>query len=908
MREVELVDFQHDAAEQLVDHLRKAQREVREDPAARQAVCLSAPTGAGKTVIMSAVIEAMLAGDGFDFDDGPAVLWITDSPELNEQSRLRLSSHIEAGWNDPVETIEASFDMASLPRGVWFLNTQKLGEAALLANPGDRRSHTFWQTVAATVERRPGDLVLVIDEAHRGMSLTRRARSESRSIVQRFIRGYRFGGKSGLDLPAVPLLVGVSATPQRFHDLLADLRAPRTVRRVDVQPEAAIGSGLLKQTIRLRHVEGRLGTAHTLLHEALQQHERFMDAWQRHCAGSVHEVEPVLLIQVQDADSGSGDASRTDLHAVVSTVRSALGSRLHAGGLAHAFQEPAGPLEAAGSQIRHLRPSQINGDEHVQVVLFKTALSTGWDCPRAEVMMSFRSARDETAIAQLVGRMVRAPLRREIPNSDLLNGVDLYLPMFDSDALDKVVARLRDDASDERTPSRAYVARTLSINPEVADDIEAIRAALADTPTYESAPRRRSSDARRLADIARRFERVASGAPPVLADASEIAREYLVDKIVALHQEHGNLRELRADAASILEVEQSTREVSVGSILEVERNSMEVGVDSAVPSDGSPESAAGRRLSISDRDLARQFDTLNAALGNGLMRRAFQELAASDDRDAAHRLLQAELLAMFRSGALDAAGTVQQYARSLMARWRADYRVCVEGLPDIEQARLEELFADPEATTRLRRSDPVLPDAINARTPATDAPEFERHVYTAGESSSVQLNLNGWEQQAVEGCLTDPAVVAWLRNERASGRWRLAVPYSIRGEDALMYPDLVLFRREADKLKVDVVDPHGLHLDDALAKLQGLARYAQQHRDGTTLGRVVAIAEVDGRRCQRDLSDPRASQDALACNDDTDAHRFFAPGSTQSAQVRYQPPLEDRDDPPAPPRRRLRVD
>lgn len=38
--------------------------------------------------------------------------------------------------------------------------------------------------------------------------------------------------------------------------------------------------------------------------------------------------------------------------------------------------------------------------------------------------------------------------------------------------------------------------------------------------------------------------------------------------------------------------------------------------------------------------------------------------------------------------------------------------------------------------------------------------------------------------------------------------------------------------------------PHGAHLGDALAKLQGLARYAERH--GEAFGRIEAVAEIDG--------------------------------------------------------------
>ena len=58
---------------------------------------------------------------------------------------------------------------------------------------------------------------------------------------------------------------------------------------------------------------------------------------------------------------------------------------------------------------------KVPNDEKGELnVLFKEALTTGWDCPRAEVMFSQRVAGDHTYIAQLIGRMVRTPLARRI--------------------------------------------------------------------------------------------------------------------------------------------------------------------------------------------------------------------------------------------------------------------------------------------------------------------------------------------------------------------------------------------------------------------------------------------------------------------------------------------------------------
>ena len=106
-----------------------------------------------------------------------------------------------------------------------------------------------------------------------------------------------------------------------------------------------------------------------------------------------------------------------------------------------------------------------------------------------------------------------------------------------------------------------------------------------------------------------------------------------------------------------------------------------------------------------------------------------------------------------------------------------------------------------------------------------------------------------------------------MRNERVSGRWRLAVPYTIGGAEGLMYPDLLLFRRHGGSLSVDIVDPHSLHLADAIDKLHGLAKYASERSE--KLGRVIAVAEVDNRLCQQDLRIPDNATVALKCETET---------------------------------------
>ena len=50
---------------------------------------------------------------------------------------------------------------------------------------------------------------------------------------------------------------------------------------------------------------------------------------------------------------------------------------------------------------------------------------------------------------------------------------------------------------------------------------------------------------------------------------------------------------------------------------------------------------------------------------------------------------------------------------------------------------------------------------------------------------------------------------------------------------------------------MDIVDPHGTHLSDALPKLKGLALYAETH--GGNYRRIEAVAESNGKMRVLDL-------------------------------------------------------
>ena len=91
---VELKEFQVSAVTTLYDRLRQM-RSAYERDGALSSVCLSSITGSGKTVMCAAVIEALFFGSdelGLLPDERAAVLWVSDSPSLNDQTHARFVS------------------------------------------------------------------------------------------------------------------------------------------------------------------------------------------------------------------------------------------------------------------------------------------------------------------------------------------------------------------------------------------------------------------------------------------------------------------------------------------------------------------------------------------------------------------------------------------------------------------------------------------------------------------------------------------------------------------------------------------------------------------------------------------------------------------------------------------------
>jgi len=812
----QLTDYQTDATGDVLDAIREA-AERYETAGKLSAVSLSAPTGAGKTVVATAVIERLLYGD----EDTPpqpetTVVWVTDDPNLNQQTRRKMivsASRIKPGQ---LITVDQTLDQETLsPGAVYFIHIQQLGRGATnYVKTGDRRQWSLWDTIANTIRQRGDDFLLIIDEAHRG---TGKKPGGSKTITAQLVEG------AGGALPPSPVVIGISATPERFVDAITKT-GMRTLYPIVVDPEAVRESGLIKDKICIKHpVDNQPGDS-TLLGLAVRELRAFDALWNDYTTEQDEpHVMPALVIQVRPRTSSA------ELKAIVDHLTSEwreLGDRA----IAHAFQEHT-TLDLGQRTVRYIAPQDVQDDPDLRVVLFKEALTTGWDCPRAEVMLSLRTAADHTYIAQLIGRMVRTPLARRIASNEVLNTVSLYLPHYDAQQVHEVVVGIQSD--DSQIVSRIEVdSIACPRNPQVPQDVWQ---QLADIPTFTRPARNHRSEVARLNALA-----VLLVGSKLDADATDVARRHLVDTLSRQADRLSGALAKKIESYMHLTYEILTVDLGSGGIAKVEASA---NVDAS---------------NINDL-----FRRARRVLGDSAAKWYWDTLCDDGvDPDEA----KARIAAL-----ADDPTTVpvlESAAKTLIDSWRSEYNSAIGELPDAARTAFYRIWQQSRLPEQVGL---IVPDQITA---SDSDKRYPKHLFANGDGL-YPCRFSGWEDDVVETELAKgESLIAWYRNP-TSGTAALAVPYVQSGQPRTLYPDFLFFHEVDGRIVADVIDPHRPDSADTSPKWLGLAEYAQ--RFSSHFRRVLAVAkDGDDRLVSLDLKNPDVVTRLSQAHTETDVQNIFS--------------------------------
>jgi type III restriction enzyme len=851
-----LKDYQTQAVGDVLINMNKAKKRWHED-IDTHAFSLTATTGAGKTVMAAAVFEALFYGeDDYDFDADPTatVIWFSDDPSLNEQTRFRLmEASDKLNYNDLV-VVENSFSNERFEAGkIYFLNTQKLSKNSLLvrgydpdsddgsgqgdllagARP-DLRSHTIWEVLKNTIEDPNLTLYLVLDEAHRGMGTTRSDSVKKSTIVKRLING------SG-SVPAIPVVWGISATVERFNQAMSVAKGRALLPNVEVDAIRVQDSGLLKDTIVL-DIPDETGQFDTvLLRRGIDKLRLSTEAWSAYCESEgLKPIIPLMVLQVPNRPNTD------DLGRALDTLFENW-PELKSTNIAHVFGERTNLI--LGSHIVfHIKPERVQDEQEVRILLAKDAISTGWDCPRAEVMVSFRPARDKTHITQLLGRMVRTPLARRIPGNELLNSVDCLLPFYDKTNVKAVAEALMHGGGNESEPT--LTGRRVLINPvklEPNPDIKKdVWNAFSSLPS-QLLPQRASKPVKRLTAL-----------------AHELAHDCLEPN--AGKKAHAEMHKV-LDAASVRfssEIHQARQDV-----LTVEGVSLRASLSNKkISFDGFVEAAdfaviedAYRRTSrIISPDLSRTYAEYLADKNNNAYSREEALLEAYTDIAALGLIVEV-------------GEYLNKEADTLTVKWLNTHRVAIKNQNDERQdiyRQIREMSREPQDVDVLPPRTWMLPSTVlEADGSETPLPFFNYHLMS-DDAGEFPIELNQWEHKVLDNEMKRAGFEAWYRNPERASQDSLSISYLVEDEYKLLRPDFIFFARKPDgSVVVDIVDPHGVHLSDALPKLRGLAGYAEQHKE--IFRRIESVADPENNKQFRvlDLTDSSVRQAIMSATNAT---------------------------------------
>lgn len=828
-----LKEYQEEAVADVLGRLKRASKRWHED-GDKHAFSLTATTGAGKTVMAAAVIEALFFGNddyNFEADPGAVVIWFSDDPSLNQQSRWRLQEASDKLTVSDLITVENTFGRETFEPGrVYFLNTQKLSKNSLLVrghDPSDAaiekdqrqlpimpdlRFHTIWDTIRNTVENPDLTLYLVLDEAHRGMKET----SGHTTIVKQLINGTT-------SVPGVPIVWGISATVERFNAAIAGMQSHGTLPNVVVDSKKVQDSGLIKDTIDL-DVPAEIGDfATALLRRGTQKLRDISKAWASYAEqqADIDTVVPLMVLQVPNLPDHNEIATWLDV--VFDTW-----PELPTDCLANVFGEHK--TETFGKYtVPYIAPERVQETDSVRILIAKDAISTGWDCPRAEVMVSFRAATDRTHITQLLGRMVRTPLARRIPGNDRLNAVDCLLPRFDRKSVEAVITALMTGGeAGEDLPLRRILINAIDMTPNPAVP-EEVWEKLLSLPS-QTLPKKQARPVKRLTALA--HELAVNGLLPGAGAKAHAEMHKVLDTAQATFADR-----IKAAREAVLTVEGTTLSANIET-QEKTFNDFVEAADYAVIED-----AYKRAARVISPDLARTYAEHLAA----------KDVDAEDEDEAlidAHTTIAAMGLIPAVKDELEAA------AEKLANQWLAEHREAIRALSDERQdvyREIREMSADPLDVDLARPNTWMQPTTVKEASGTQVAlPRYEKHMMCDGDGMFPD-DLNPWEQTVFGAEMKDNDRVAWYRNPSRGTQESLGIVYDFDGTTKILRPDFIFFSQATDgSIVADIVDPHGHHLVDALPKLRGLARYAEIN--GALYRRIEAVSEINGKYRKLDLT------------------------------------------------------
>lgn len=352
----------------------------------RKSLIFKAPTGAGKTVMASQMLNDLteeLQSRGDCPYQQVAYIWIAPN-KLHQQSYFKMKDFFsETHLLRPVMYDELDQSEGFIKPGeILFVNWESINKEKNVMVRDSEQSMSVYEITRRTQEEQGLPIVVVIDEEHLFWS---KSADKSAKVLQKIN-------------PKVE--IRISATPKSHSDNIVNIPREHVIneemikRQVIMNPD--LSKGFTDESELNQH----------LISKALEKRNQLAEAYKK--AGS--NINPLLLIQLPNDTSESMSSEDLAIAEQVKTYLKAV----------KGITEENGRLAVWLSKEKANLANLEAPDNLAEVLLFKQAIALGWDCPRAAVLLIFRKLQSDTFTIQTVGRILRMP-EQKFYHEELLN-------------------------------------------------------------------------------------------------------------------------------------------------------------------------------------------------------------------------------------------------------------------------------------------------------------------------------------------------------------------------------------------------------------------------------------------------------------------------------------------------------
>lgn len=324
---------------------------------------IKSPTGSGKTITLLDWINTYISST----HDNVAFVWFTPGAgELEEQSQDKAKHFSSIKAQSVDDALFQGFDKES----VTFINYERVIGKKSKAMLSDNERDNLEDKIEKAVEA-GRHFILVIDEAHRNDT------KKARDIIARF---------------NASKTVKVSAT-------IEDPNMPDKIEFYEVMEEEVIASGLITKSVVVNEgLENYIDESQDiseefeLLFESAERKRK--EIIQNYADHDVTGVNPLVLVQLPDKSDSEPE--------LVSCIETYIQEKLH-----KTYEDGKLGIWLADQKRNYLNVQEL--DNEVEYLIIKQAIATGWDAPRAKILIKIRENMGEAFTIQTIGRIRRMP-------------------------------------------------------------------------------------------------------------------------------------------------------------------------------------------------------------------------------------------------------------------------------------------------------------------------------------------------------------------------------------------------------------------------------------------------------------------------------------------------------------------